>query len=257
MQMQKGFSLVEMAVALVVVGLATGAVVEGEQMYHNSRLTATAVEVQAYTLATGSFIKQYDALPGDMPNAVTRLPGCVSGGCANGNGNGNGAVGRGDLDIYQSSPLGSGEEDETTLFWSHLAAANFITGVNPNAPMAPGTPWGVSQPAAPAGGGYMVRTMGGLCVNGYSMTGLFIRWQKQPWQDANAGNIFAVSPADAWKIDKKFDDGSPLSGKIQARGTNVPDLSTADGCRASQTDYLNTTDAACYMYFKIRDTSGQ
>jgi prepilin-type N-terminal cleavage/methylation domain-containing protein len=210
---QAGFTLVEVAVGLIIVGLATGSVLEGQHLHHDSVLSATYMRVQAYSTETQAFLSQYDVLPGDMADATTRLPHCIN--CANGDANG--MIGRGDLAIYQGTAPGSSPEDENGQFWYHLSAAGLLTGFTPTGTMAAGaTTWGISLPAAPAGGGYMVRSMAGYCTGGYSMTGLFIRWQLQPWQDANAGGAFVVSPQDAWYIDQKFDDGNPLAGKVQA-----------------------------------------
>jgi hypothetical protein len=245
------------AVGAIIIGVAAAAVLRGAEMYHIRALTATYMQIESYKTATQAFIGQYHALPGDMKDATTRLIGCTAAThCTNGNGDG--VIGSGLLDIYQGTAAGSAPEDETGEFWYHLYHAGLLkTGFAPAGPL--GTGWGKSLPAAPAGGGYMVRARTGACINHYVMTGLFIRWQATPWANADASNKFAVSPADAGYIDRKFDDGNPLDGKVQARGSSKIPLASPDKCRAASAGkwtYAKSKRKACYMYFKIRESSG-
>ncbi|MBU0858953.1 MAG: type II secretion system GspH family protein [Alphaproteobacteria bacterium] len=254
---QSGFTLVEVAVALIIIGVLIAGVLSGMMLYESSRRSASYIRVETFSRATDEFIAQYAALPGDMANAQSRLLPCdnnPAGSCRNGNGNA--VVGRAEQNMFYSANPGAGEEDETTQFWYHLQAAGLINEINIDAPMAAGSEWGVSHPASPLRGGYHVRTMAGQFndANGNGIRGLFIRWQATPYAAANGD--FVLSPNDAAALDTKFDDGLPLSGKIQARGTNAG-LNANDGCRASATAYVDAvTDLRCYMIFKIRESSG-
>lgn len=254
---QGGFTLVEISVAIIIIGVLIAGVISAMGFYEQTRRTASYVRVESFARATDEFIAKYGALPGDMPNAQTRLTGCdnvPAGSCRNGNGNA--VIGRADQDVFFAAPPGAGEEDETTQFWYHLQSAGLINAVNPEAPMAAGTPWGVSHPAAPWRGGYHIRSMGGQFIGagGQRIYGLFVRWQMDPY--VNAAASFVLTPSQARSLDEKFDDGAPLTGKIQGRGTNSP-IAGADGCRANAAAYADeTAQPTCFMLFKIREGAG-
>ena len=257
MRGQAGFTLVEMAVVILVIGVLVGGVLSAMSFYGQSRRTASYVKIQNFARATDEFIAQYGALPGDMNNAQTRLIGCdnaPANSCRNGNGNA--VIGRADQDFFFGAAPGAGEEDETTLFWYHLQAAGLISEINLDAPMVAGSDWGTSHPAAPWRGGYQARSMGGQFtgVGGQRIYGLFIRWQADPYVNAAASPI--LTPSQALALDEKFDDGGPLTGNIQARGANTA-INANDGCRANAATYANESgEARCFMLFKIRENSG-
>ena len=176
---QAGFTLAEVAVAILIIGVLIGGTLMGMTFYDNTRRTAVYARVEAISRATDEFIGQYSALPGDMRNAQSRLPPCdnvPAGSCRNGNGNA--VTGLADQALFFSANPGAGEEDETTLFWYHLQAAGLMGGINGETVMAGGTGWGESHPAAPLRGGYHVRTMAGLTSTDSEgpMKGLFLRW---------------------------------------------------------------------------------
>ena len=256
---QNGFTMVELAVVIILIGLLTSGIFWGLQLLKTSRLSATHVHAKIYAHALKEFIQKYDALPGDMANARTRLNACansLAGAC--GNGNGNGVIGRTDQDIFYAAPPGSGEEDETTLFWYHLQAADFIEDILLSSPLDGNALWGENHPKAPAGGGYHIRSMGGLVAGpgNENMKGVFLRWQATPYVNANTNEGYSATPADAFYIDNKFDDGNPLAGPVQARGTGQG-LTGNDGCRRDSNSYIEDShEISCYMYFKIRNMAG-
>ena len=91
---QKGFTLVEIAIVMVIIGLLLGGVLKGQQMIANAKIKSLVNHAQGLSAAIYSYQDRYKALPGDDPKATTNLPG-ASGGClaANlGNGNGNGQI---------------------------------------------------------------------------------------------------------------------------------------------------------------------
>lgn len=254
-QRAKGFTIVELSIVFIVIGLMVGAVIAGARMITNSRLTATYIRTQTITAALKSFSDKYRALPGDMPTATTRLSHCdddPAGSC--GNGNGNHEIGPGGQPIFTSHA--GANYNENRLFWYHLTAADLMVHeIDLDAPV--GTPaWNLTNPEAPAGGGFTVVTMTGENEDlpNDPLNGIYLVWQRNPTGDASMAANIVASSRDAAYIDKKFDDGQPLTGTVRARGANA--ALAPDDCRASTTEYTNTADAACYMYFKIREVSG-
>jgi prepilin-type N-terminal cleavage/methylation domain-containing protein len=109
---QKGFTLVEIAIVMVIIGLLLGGVLKGQQMIANAKIKSLVNHANGLSAAIYSYQDRYKALPGDDPRATTNLPG-ASGGCsaaslANGNGDGQ-------IYEYQRAP-------------QDLACAGFITG---------------------------------------------------------------------------------------------------------------------------------
>ncbi|HIL28602.1 MAG TPA: prepilin-type N-terminal cleavage/methylation domain-containing protein, partial [Micavibrio sp.] len=82
---QAGFTLVELAVVMIIIGLLIGGVLKGQELIANAQIASTVAGIKGIDAATSTFNDTYNAFPGDMSNALTRLPNCAAP-CANGNG---------------------------------------------------------------------------------------------------------------------------------------------------------------------------
>jgi len=100
-----GFTLVELAIVLVIVGLLLGAILRGQAMIQNAKMKRLKSDVDGLVAAVFSYQDAYGALPGDDPNASKRWSGM-----SDGNGDG----------IWQSS--------EGVKVWQHLIRAGLISG---------------------------------------------------------------------------------------------------------------------------------
>src|SRR5262245_57820242 len=69
-----GFTLVELSVVLVVIGLIIGSVVLGTGIMQNAKVTATANALQSIQSAVSTYNQNYNALPGDDSSAVAHFP---------------------------------------------------------------------------------------------------------------------------------------------------------------------------------------
>src|SRR5690606_33939684 len=96
---QYGFTLLEMAVVIAVIGLVIGGIVVGKELVRNTKVNSVLTDLEKYKVAVESFQLVHSVLPGDMPDAYTYWPsaGCTDAdvnatesGC---NGNGDGTVG--------------------------------------------------------------------------------------------------------------------------------------------------------------------
>jgi prepilin-type N-terminal cleavage/methylation domain-containing protein len=106
---QSGFTLIEIAIVLVIIGLLLGGVLKGQELITTARVHALNNTVDGITAAWFSFQDRYRAFPGDYSSAQAsiNLPGVTNGG------DGNGLV---------------DTTSETALAWVHLAAAGYLTG---------------------------------------------------------------------------------------------------------------------------------
>ncbi len=68
--MTNGFSLVELSIVLVILGLLTGGILSGQNLIRAAELRAVTTEFSAYQTAVMTFKDKYFALPGDMRNAT-------------------------------------------------------------------------------------------------------------------------------------------------------------------------------------------
>jgi prepilin-type N-terminal cleavage/methylation domain-containing protein len=126
---QAGFTLVELAIVMIIIGLLIGGVLKGQQLIENAKVTATISQVKSYQAAFHTFTDAYGGIPGDLANARGRISGCDdTTGCVSGTGNT--IIGTPTV-FWDAAPFAS--TDENFQFWKHLALADLITGINPSA----------------------------------------------------------------------------------------------------------------------------
>jgi prepilin-type N-terminal cleavage/methylation domain-containing protein len=250
----KGFTLVELAIVMTIIGLLIGGVLKGQEMIQNARVTATIAQVDSYRAAIAAFRDRYDQLPGDFSAALIRLPGCTAGNfCMNGNGN---SIIGGDPPVsaatYNQAGITSLPEVETSMFWKHLALADLIAGVSPAAdPAAP--VWGRSHPSAPTGGGFTVATKTREAAPNGFPSGPLLRQVLSPTSLGSTAELLsqggAISPKLAAQIDRKVDDGLPRTGFVASEHVG-------SGCQysaGSGRELYHETESrrVCLLFFRL------
>lgn len=119
-QAQSGFTLVEIAIVLVIIGLLLGGVLKGQELIENGRVKNAANDMNGIVAAYNSYLDRYRKVPGDDgPVANLTARGTAWAGMAAGNNNGI-------LDVNAGQTFTGGGEGAT--FFQHLRAAGFITG---------------------------------------------------------------------------------------------------------------------------------
>ena len=114
---QGGFTLIEIAIVLVIIGLLLGGVLKGQELINTAKVRALSNTVDGISAAWFGFQDRYRAFPGDYTQATVNLPSIPSVTVVNGDGNG--LVG---LAGTTDSPA------ERANVWLHLQAAGYITG---------------------------------------------------------------------------------------------------------------------------------
>lgn len=192
---EKGFTLVELAIVMVIIGLLVGGILKGQEMIANAQVTSTVASLKAVDAATSTFRDMFDAFPGDMANAATRLANCA-GACAP-------AAADGDSRL-EIVPLAA-TDAESQAFFLQLQAADLVTNIN-NANFMDADISGTEfRPGFTAGGAL------GLLVNARSGHYLSV-------VTAGTDNGVGLTALEAARMDRKLDDGDPTTGAAGASG---------------------------------------
>ena len=135
---QQGFTLVEIAVVLVIIGLLLGAILQGTELIDNSRIKKASSDISAISAAFLSYQDRYKRLPGDDgPNVAALTARGGEWATVTQSGNNNGVL----TANLNNTWNGGGEHDNV---WQHLRAAGYIPGspADQGAAALPKNAWG-------------------------------------------------------------------------------------------------------------------
>lgn len=210
---QGGFTLIEIAIVLVIIGLLLGGVLQGQQLIENSRIRNATNSFNGIAAGVFSYQDRYGRLPGDDPGALDTRGASWPRNAAAGNGNG--------VVAASTDPFAPAATDEVSYFFQDLRSAGFIAGDS----ALTGTN---ALPANPFGGLISVHTattLGGLAGMKICM-----------------GNVTGTS---AIALDTQLDDAQPDGGRFRASDDGgTPN--TAPNGTAATTYSEDGTYTVCY-----------
>ncbi|WIM07045.1 MAG: prepilin-type N-terminal cleavage/methylation domain-containing protein [Candidatus Nitricoxidivorans perseverans] len=125
---QSGFTLVEIAIVLVIIGLLLGGVLKGQELINSAKVKNFATDFRNIPLFIYGYQDKFKALPGDDPSAVTHLGAGGAGTDATVQialATGGGTAGNGVIDGFWDS---FAVADESYVFWQHVRRANLAAG---------------------------------------------------------------------------------------------------------------------------------
>jgi prepilin-type N-terminal cleavage/methylation domain-containing protein len=220
-----GFTLIEVSVVLVIIGLIAGAVLLGRDLIGVATIRATVSQIQKYEAAVNTFRTKYNYLPGDIPAGQAMQTGLIARGGGEADGDGNGLIeGLGGFSSY--TLLGG----ETVFVWTDLSSAGLIDGSFTDSTDAPINchPCDMSLylPKAKTGrngyvfAGYFFNAfapLGGGAVKTFSGLSFEVFGAQSPQN--SGGGAFSISAGltvmEAYSIDTKIDDGLPNAGNVE------------------------------------------
>jgi prepilin-type N-terminal cleavage/methylation domain-containing protein len=215
-----GFTLIELSVVLVIIGLIIGGVLVGRDLMASAELRSQISQTEKFNIAANTFKSKYAYLPGDIKEPEATQLGFAARGLYAGQGDGNGIIQGFEWNTANSN-YGTGQNGENLMFWVDLSKAELIDA-KLNTAIANDIPFtSVIAPYFPKAEIGSRNYISIYTYNGKSyyymgnITFLIM-------QSIQVGGGVAVWKA--FKIDSKLDDGLPMSGKVMTMGTG--DLST-------------------------------
>lgn len=221
--MKHGFTLIELAIVLVIIGLIAGGVIAGQSLIRAAELRSVVTDIKNYQNAVMSFRERYFQLPGDMTNATdfwTEMTNCGAAspsgsGTQTCNGNGDGI-----LDVSAAA----GQTGERFLFWQHLSNAGLIAGTYTGA-AGPDhfkhAVVGQNVPESKLGGAGWATgesdNTGGVTTGAFTQNYRnFLLFGRTAASGTRSLTARVLKPIEAWGIDSKVDDGMPAQGFVSS-----------------------------------------
>lgn len=215
---QSGFTLVEIAIVLVIIGLLLGGVLKGQELINSAKVKNFANDFRNIPLFIYGYQDKYRALPGDDLNVVAHV--------------GGGTPGDGNSVLAGNWWDGVAAASETVHFWDHIRRANLAAGAAPitsdaDLPKNADGGWiGIESGTTVAANQYITGLSGSYIVCSRSILGKFAK-----------------------QLDVMMDDGNPFTGSVRAVAASPTGRGNAASCAVAGTPTACTSaidDSAPY-----------
>ena len=207
---ESGFTLVEIAIVLVIIGLLLGGILKGQEMITQAKIKNAIADFSGISAAYHGYVDRYKKIPGDDPCAGTGT-GLTLGNCGTTTARWSGAAGGNGNGLVAGKYNSATAADESRLWWDHLRRSGFVSGTGDQQPFNALTGMiGVQTGDA--------QTTTGPALGGF--TGLIIC-------SANLPDKIAIA------VDTQMDDGVPNNGSVRGLLQTAPNP-----------DVINTTTAS-------------
>lgn len=260
------FSLVELSIVLVILGLLVGGILAGQSLIRASELRSVNTDITKYTTATFAFKDKYFALPGDMANA-TAFWGIAGG--TTGDADDTTCQSTASTDAKTCNGNGDGQLQtyEPYRYWQQLSNAGLIGGIFS----------GVGS------GGYRCYNSGSNCpamripaakvaaiytgqdtTDGYRLASPYANYflignTRLSSGSSNDGPLGAIlTTQEMWNIDTKMDDGLPNAGTLRTyfkKGSTAPwaqDVNNCSSANLADSPYdLSREGFSCAMRYQL------
>lgn len=245
---REGFTLIELSMVIVIIGLLVGGVLGAQSLIRASHLRSIVADYEKFVASAMAFRDKFSAVPGDISDA-TRYWGYAGGaGCVNRTGTTDTTPGvcDGDGDARLMPPASASAAGEDFQFWRQLALAGMISGSYTGFSGSGSADHSIADVNVPrtrigSNSGWFVHFWAPHTGVTHFPNGVYANSLQVGFIDATWDPIIPIfTPAEMWSIDVKLDDGRPGRGKVVPRNYSTdPSASPAlDGC----TTAVNGTD---------------
>ncbi len=250
---QRGFTLVEMAIVLVIIGLIVGGILKGQEIVNNGRVKTQVAQIDSIKAAVATFQDTYGFYPGDYKASL--LTG-GTGAQTTFDGNEDGIINSattGEGGVTDAAAALAGKE--MSYAWLQLTYANLMGGANPDTTSGTTTySLGGKVP-----GSFLVlgdfnyqsfNSQLAATSGSFTISGKMVRIQGNA--DAQASSAKPIMRAiDASNIDSKYDDGSPNSGGILASLSSTDNCCSGATCNTATAKYSQGVGQYCNLYWLV------
>lgn len=248
-----GFTLVELSIVLVIIGLLIGGILAGQSLIESTKINAQVAQIQQFDAAVMAFKAKYKFLPGDAPAF---------------GGNGNGAValkccGGSYISIF--SYVGG---SEIASFWGNLFPSSFpgsgsflpptTTGSSKNVPtakMGKSNSFIIAEAYGPGASQSLSPPSNFYAILGSTQAQTQLYGDRYQFSTPDSTNS-AATPLDALALENKMDDGNALTGNVLSGGLDGI-LTTNSSCNNLATGvYATTQTYVCTPLIRIGGSAG-
>lgn len=240
---RRGFTLIEISIVLVIIGLIIGGILKGQELIESSRQKAIITQVDSVRAMINTFADKYNAFPGDYRQASERIRIGLF------DGDGNGIIGDYNDSLAALSNYYA-DDQENLHVWNHLAATGLLKTTrlsNSNSAFGAGSAF----PSADIPGSGLTILYGNFDGDtDYSRTTHWVRLQKDLGSITTSTR--AISPKRMYEVDLKIDDGNAFDGTARADDST----GTGGNGNACVTEATGTYDkleeeVLCVGYFEL------